>query len=205
MPQRVTRRALLATGVLAGAGAAWTSLSSSWSARFLRARFAELGQQVPPAPHKPAPATWNDNAVTMAWLGPCIGPQAFEQDMAWLAGIVFHELVHSPQYAYYAERGVPQVNPKRSETERLMIALDEYEAYWWSLKRSVELALSSAQQNEIRRRAQYAFIDLDDSTIGSLAQKQQFDAARDELIRRYNAKAGSQVATCRRNLSVCCA
>ncbi len=69
MPQRVTRRALLATGVLAGAGAAWTSLSSSWSARFLRARFAELGQQVPPAPHKPAPATWNDNAVTMAWLG----------------------------------------------------------------------------------------------------------------------------------------
>lgn len=69
MPQRVTRRALLATSVLAGAGAAWTSLSSSWSARFLRARFAELGQQVPPAPHKPAPAAWNDNALTLAWLG----------------------------------------------------------------------------------------------------------------------------------------
>ncbi len=24
---------------------------------------------MPPAPHKPAPATWDDNAITLAWLG----------------------------------------------------------------------------------------------------------------------------------------
>lgn len=65
----MNRRTLLTTGALAGAGTAWTSLSSSWSARFLRERFAEWGKDVPAAPHKPAPATWDDNAITLAWLG----------------------------------------------------------------------------------------------------------------------------------------
>jgi hypothetical protein len=135
-----------------------------------------------------------------------IGPQAFEQDMAWLAGIVFHELVHSPQYAYYASKGVPQINPTRSETERLMIALDEYEAYWWSLKRAAELGLSHSQQSEIRRRAQHALIDLDDPTTGNLARKQQFDVARDDLIRRYNTKsANTQVPKPRRACAGCSA
>jgi L-ascorbate metabolism protein UlaG (beta-lactamase superfamily) len=69
MMATINRRGLLTTGVLAGAGAVWTSVSESWSARFLRSRLAEFGQDVPPAPHTPAPVTWNDNAVTMAWLG----------------------------------------------------------------------------------------------------------------------------------------
>ena len=69
MKTSLSRRGLLATGVLAGAGAAWTSVSDSWSARFLRSRLAEFGQDVPNAPHTPAPDTWNDNAVTLAWLG----------------------------------------------------------------------------------------------------------------------------------------
>jgi hypothetical protein len=135
-----------------------------------------------------------------------IGPLAFEQDFAWLAGVVFHELVHSPQYAYYAVKGVTQINPSRSDTERLMIALDEYEAYWWSLKRSVELSLSQEQQAEIRRRAQFALIDLDDPKAKSLAQSQRFDAARDELIARYRAKpTGVQTSTARLKSSACCA
>ncbi|MGD9903537.1 MAG: MBL fold metallo-hydrolase [Vicinamibacterales bacterium] len=69
MMKSFTRRSLLASGALAGAGAAWTSLSESWSARFLRARMAEFGNDVAPAPHTPAPATWHDDAVTLAWLG----------------------------------------------------------------------------------------------------------------------------------------
>lgn len=65
-----TRRAFVATGAAAGVGAgAWISQSSSWGARFLRERFKEWGRDVPAAPHKPAPASWNDNAVTMSWLG----------------------------------------------------------------------------------------------------------------------------------------
>jgi L-ascorbate metabolism protein UlaG (beta-lactamase superfamily) len=64
------RRTFLATGAAASVGAgAWLSTSSSWSARFLRERMAEWGKAVPTAPHKPAPREWNDNAVTIAWLG----------------------------------------------------------------------------------------------------------------------------------------
>jgi L-ascorbate metabolism protein UlaG (beta-lactamase superfamily) len=65
---RLNRRGLLASGALASAGV-WTSVSDSWSARFLRARLAEVGTDVPPALHTPTPAAWHDNAITMAWLG----------------------------------------------------------------------------------------------------------------------------------------
>ncbi|MDH4066011.1 MAG: MBL fold metallo-hydrolase [Acidobacteriota bacterium] len=69
MTIRPNRRTMLATGVLAGAGAAWTGLSSSWSARFLRDRLGEWGRDLPEAPHRPAPEAWDDNNITLAWLG----------------------------------------------------------------------------------------------------------------------------------------
>lgn len=60
----------MTTGAIAAAGAAaWVGVSSSWGARFLRQRFEEIGQDIPSAPHKPAPSSWSDNAVTLAWLG----------------------------------------------------------------------------------------------------------------------------------------
>jgi L-ascorbate metabolism protein UlaG (beta-lactamase superfamily) len=66
----LTRRAFMATGAIAAAGgAAWVGVSSSWGARFLRQRFEEIGRDIPSAPHKPNPAAWSDNAVTLAWLG----------------------------------------------------------------------------------------------------------------------------------------
>ena len=69
-PRLPGRRTFLATGAVAGAGvAAWVSTSSSWSARFLRERFDEVGRDLPTAPHKPTPATWSDNAITLSWLG----------------------------------------------------------------------------------------------------------------------------------------
>jgi L-ascorbate metabolism protein UlaG (beta-lactamase superfamily) len=71
MPVRgLNRRTFLASGAVAGIGAgAWAATSSSWAARFLRERFDELGRDLPRAPHTPQPATWSDNAVTLAWLG----------------------------------------------------------------------------------------------------------------------------------------
>jgi L-ascorbate metabolism protein UlaG (beta-lactamase superfamily) len=69
MKHLVNRRALLATGAMAGVGAMWTSLSSSWTARFLRDRLTEVGKDVPRAPETPAPDTWDDSAMTLAWLG----------------------------------------------------------------------------------------------------------------------------------------
>jgi L-ascorbate metabolism protein UlaG (beta-lactamase superfamily) len=65
----VKRRTVLTTGVLAGAGALWTGMSSSWTARFLRDRLAEWGKDIPPAPNRPRPDSWADNALTVAWLG----------------------------------------------------------------------------------------------------------------------------------------
>jgi L-ascorbate metabolism protein UlaG (beta-lactamase superfamily) len=65
-----TRRRFMATGAVAGVGTtAWVTTSSSWTARFLRDRFSEWGRPLPHAPHKPHPATWVDNAITVAWLG----------------------------------------------------------------------------------------------------------------------------------------
>jgi L-ascorbate metabolism protein UlaG (beta-lactamase superfamily) len=65
-----TRRRFVATGALAGIGTtAWIASSSTWSARFLRDRFSEWGRSVPLPAHKPTPATWSDDAITLAWLG----------------------------------------------------------------------------------------------------------------------------------------
>jgi L-ascorbate metabolism protein UlaG (beta-lactamase superfamily) len=64
------RRKFLATGTVAGVGGAvWTGTSSSWGARFLRERAGEIGREVPAAAHAPNPSSWNDNAITLAWLG----------------------------------------------------------------------------------------------------------------------------------------
>jgi L-ascorbate metabolism protein UlaG (beta-lactamase superfamily) len=45
------------------------TISYPWAARFVRARAAEFGREVPAAPYTPSPSTWRDNAITLAWLG----------------------------------------------------------------------------------------------------------------------------------------
>jgi L-ascorbate metabolism protein UlaG (beta-lactamase superfamily) len=37
--------------------------------RFLSERLAEAGRPIPAAPHKPSPADWADDSLTVAWLG----------------------------------------------------------------------------------------------------------------------------------------
>jgi L-ascorbate metabolism protein UlaG (beta-lactamase superfamily) len=66
----LNRRTFVATSALAGVGTtAWMASSSSWSARFLRDRFAEWGREIPAAPHTPTPATWSDRDITLSGLG----------------------------------------------------------------------------------------------------------------------------------------
>jgi L-ascorbate metabolism protein UlaG (beta-lactamase superfamily) len=68
--RRFPRRTFLAGSAVAAVGTtAWAGTSSSWAARFLRERMAEWGRDVPRPPHKPSPAIWSDNAITLAWLG----------------------------------------------------------------------------------------------------------------------------------------
>ncbi len=54
---------------MAGLGGAWAATSSSWSARFIRERIAEIGRPVHAAKFRPDPAAWRDNGITLAWLG----------------------------------------------------------------------------------------------------------------------------------------
>lgn len=65
----LNRRNLLIGSFAAGVSSAWLAKSSSWSARFLRERLAEVGRNVPPAPERPNPAEWSNQAITLAWLG----------------------------------------------------------------------------------------------------------------------------------------
>lgn len=61
-----SRRTFLTSAALAGAaGVMW----DSFPLRFIRGRMAELGRDVPSAPHTPDPRTWSDNGITLAWLG----------------------------------------------------------------------------------------------------------------------------------------
>jgi L-ascorbate metabolism protein UlaG (beta-lactamase superfamily) len=66
--QRVKRRYFIGAGGLAAAGA-WVGTSQMWGARFIRGRFEEFGREIQKAPHRPTPQAWNDNGITLAWLG----------------------------------------------------------------------------------------------------------------------------------------
>lgn len=71
MRVKYNRRKFLGYSALVGtaAGGAWLGLSQSRGARWLRRIIADSGRAVAPAPVKPDPATWSDNAVTLCWIG----------------------------------------------------------------------------------------------------------------------------------------
>jgi L-ascorbate metabolism protein UlaG (beta-lactamase superfamily) len=48
---------------------AYTRFARQHARRFLAERIRESSTPIAPAPHRPVPASWNDNALTVAWLG----------------------------------------------------------------------------------------------------------------------------------------
>lgn len=50
-------------------GTFWITKSQSFPARFIRERFAEIGQQIASPNHRPTPHDWNDNHLSATWLG----------------------------------------------------------------------------------------------------------------------------------------
>ncbi len=62
----LNRRTFVATSVVGGIG---LTTVGPWGFNFLMDRVEEIGREVPAAPHKPSPAGWSDNALTLAWLG----------------------------------------------------------------------------------------------------------------------------------------
>jgi hypothetical protein len=118
-----------------------------------------------------------------------IGPGAFVQDYHWLANVVFHEVVHSDQFEFYAQHGVQFANQEaKSETERVIVALDECEGFFWPWHCSRALELSADQQSALRREVQLWLIEIDDKPTVDLARKGQFEQARLALIKRWTAE-----------------
>lgn len=63
------RKFLIGTAAVAGVGGGWLSVSESRAARWLRRIVADSRRRVLPAPVKPKPDTWSDDALTLSWLG----------------------------------------------------------------------------------------------------------------------------------------
>jgi len=68
---KYNRRKFLGYSALLGATAsgAWLGFSQNRAARWLRRIIADSGRGVAPAPVKPDPAQWSENAVTICWIG----------------------------------------------------------------------------------------------------------------------------------------
>jgi L-ascorbate metabolism protein UlaG (beta-lactamase superfamily) len=55
--------------VAAGAGGWWLGTSKQRSARWMRQIIADSRRAISPAPVKPEPGKWSDNAITLCWIG----------------------------------------------------------------------------------------------------------------------------------------
>jgi hypothetical protein len=117
-----------------------------------------------------------------------IGPKAFEQDGPQLAGVVFHEIVHSDQFKFYAQNGVDfsKLN-KRDEPVRVLIALDEYEGFYWPWRNRGVLGLSEAQVAEFARELHLWQIEIDDAPTVAKAREARFNEARRPLMAKLAA------------------
>jgi hypothetical protein len=103
--------------------------------------------------------------------------------------VVFHEVVHSDQFEFYAKNGVQFASQAASsETERVMVALDECEGFYWPWRNSSALDLDADQQSALRREVQLWLIEIDDKDTVELARKGHFEQARLALIKRWTAE-----------------
>lgn len=116
-----------------------------------------------------------------------IGPGAFNQDFHWLANVVFHEVVHSDQFAFYDAQGVQFGSQAAKEEERILVALDECEGFYWPWRNSNALGLDADQQSALRREVQLWLIEIGDAPTAELARKGQFEQARLAMIKRWTA------------------
>jgi L-ascorbate metabolism protein UlaG (beta-lactamase superfamily) len=56
-------------GAAMGAGSWWLAVSKRRGARWFRQMLADSRRQIAPAPARPTPAQWSDQAITLSWLG----------------------------------------------------------------------------------------------------------------------------------------
>lgn len=115
-----------------------------------------------------------------------IGPLAFAQDQGFLAQVIFHEIVHSDQYYFYSRHAVTSTtsinNPKNAQIKRLLLALDEFECWFWSLRNAHALGLNAEQTKELKRELRLWQVEIDEPQTAARAKQGDFDKARLFLI-----------------------
>jgi hypothetical protein len=117
-----------------------------------------------------------------------IGPKAFAQDAPQLAAIVFHEIVHSDQFKFYEQNGVDfSTLNERDEPVRVLIALDEYEGFYWPWRNRGVLGLSESQVAEFARELRLWQIEIDDAPTVAKAREARFNEARRPLMAKLPA------------------
>lgn len=120
------------TGVAAAGAGLWLARSQAWSARFLRERLGEARRSVHPAPACPAAQTWDDNQITVAWLGHATVLINF-QGLIVLTDPVFSTRIGLPL-------GIGTLGPKRFVAPALT---------WHDIPRIDVLALSHAHLDHL--------------------------------------------------------
>lgn len=113
-----------------------------------------------------------------------IGPRGFDQDRPWLAAVILHEAVHADQFAFYASHGVHFKSEQvRSEAQRKVIALDEFEAFYVLWRNHRMLGLSAPQAATVQRDVRLWLIEIDDAKLQALARQGKIEEARRVAIR----------------------
>ena len=119
-----------------------------------------------------------------------IGPSAFAQNSPQLAAVTFHEIVHSDQFHFYEQNGIDfSTLNEKDEPVRVLIALDEYEGFYWPWRNRGVLGLSESQVAEFARELRLWQIEIDDEPTVVKARSARFNEARLPLIDHIKAGA----------------
>jgi hypothetical protein len=117
-----------------------------------------------------------------------IGPSAFAGSSGWLALVVFHELLHCPQFKFYTRHGLnltaADAIAQNRNTLRLLYALDEL-ACWLISELSLDvLALHPAEAAWFASSLTHWKAQLDDEPIAPFVRRGEFVRARLALMAR---------------------
>lgn len=112
-----------------------------------------------------------------------VGPSAFSQNVAWLANVVLHEAIHADQFRYYSDKNASEkIRKAKRILQKQIVALDEFEAYYFCWRHEKTLNLSENQTLYLLKQIRLAAVDIDDANLNGLAKKGKFAEARKLLL-----------------------
>ncbi len=98
-------------------------------------------------------------------------------------------MIHSDQFAFYGKYGMDFTKyTKADEPVRIMVALDEFEGFYWPWRNSRALALEPQQQAELEREVHLWQVEIDDRETAEFVRTARFNDARLMLMKRLGLK-----------------